>query len=295
MGEIPLRYNPYLRDQKNGLPYLVTSAEIKKEAARSFGLPCVRDGIFELIDHGEVENRTQEKAAKDSRSHPAIMPPFREANSPFLPLEIATDKARHAANEIILKQLPLTSIVALDSTWATDATPENLTDLPESVRLIQKPKDKIGVELILTHLKERAKKGETLQSLSGICEVRILDRGFLEFNQSLIIVDHGKLNPNANWDMLLNMLRVNHHYAGGFSSIDLYSSSLGLVVPNEFVRVMVLNGGLRSNDRIPPLGSFIRRSSLFEISPDPANWPQIVALSLGIIPQSSSSNTIIIR
>ena len=286
MVEIPLRYNPYLRDQINGLPSVVTSAEIKIEAARSFGLPYAPPEIFKLIDHGEVENGTQEKAAKGS--HPAIMPPFREANSPLLILEIATDKARHAAEQIISNKLPFTSIVALDSTWATDATPENLTDLPESVRLIQKPKDKRGVELIITHLKERAKKGETLQSLSGICVVRILDGGLFEFNQSLIIVDHGKLNPNPNWDMLLNMLRVNHHYAGGFSSTDLYNYSLGLVLPNEFVRVMVLNGGLRSNDRIPPLGSFIRKSSLFEISPDPANWPQIVGLSLGIIPQNYS-------
>ena len=286
MVETP--YNPYLRDQINGLPPVVTSAKIKIEAARSSGLPYVSPEIFELIDHGKAEDRTQEKAARGSRSHPAIMPPFREANSPLLILEIATDKARHAAEQIISNKLRFTSIVALDSTWATDATPENLTDLPESVRLIQKPKDKRGVELIITHLKERAEKEETLQSLSGICVVRILDGGFLEFNQSLIIVDHGKLNPNANWDMLLNMLRVNHHYAGGFSSIDLYNSSLGLVVPNKFVRVMVLNGGLRNNDRIPLLGSFIRRSYLFEISRDPANWPQIVGLSLGIIPQNYS-------
>jgi hypothetical protein len=285
MVEIPLRYNPYLRDQRNGLPSVVTSAEIKIEAARSFGLPYVSPEIFKLIDHGKVEDITQEKAA--GGSHTAIMPPFIESDSPLLILEIARNKARHAAEQIILNELPFTSIVALDSTWATDATPENLTDLPESVRLIQKPKDKRGVELIITHLKERAEKGETLQSLSGICVVRILDRGF-EFNQSLIIVDHGKLNRNANWDMLLNMLRVNHHYAGGFSSIDLCNYSLGLVVPNEFVRVMVLNGGLRSDDRIPPLGSFIRRSSLFEISRDPANWHQIVGLSLGIIPQNYS-------
>jgi hypothetical protein len=293
MVEIPLRYNPYLRDQRNRLPYLATSAEIKIEAARFSGLPYVLPNIFELIDHSNAEDRTQEKAANGS--HLAIMPPFREANSPLLPLEIATDKARHAAVKIIPNELPFPSIVSLDSAWATDATPENLTDLPESVRLIQKPKDKRGAELILTHFKERAKKGETLQSLSGICVVRILDGGLFEFNQSLIIVDHGKLNPNANWEMLSNMLLVNHHYAGGFSSIDLYNSSLGLVVPNKFVRVAVLNGGLRSNDRIPSFGSFIRRSSLFEISPDPANWPQIVALSLGIIPQNSSSNTILIR
>jgi len=286
MVEIPLKYNPYLSDQGNGLPYLATSAGIKIEAARSFGLPYVSPDIFELIDHSNVEDRTQEKAANGS--HPAIMPPFREANSPLLILEIATDKARHVAEQIISNKLPFTSIVALDSVWATDATPENLTDLPESVRLIQKPKDKRGAELIITHLKKRAENRETLQSLSGICVVRILDGGLFEFNQSLIIVDYGKLNPNAKWDMLLNMLRVNHHYAGGFSSTDLYNSSLGLVVPNEFVRVMVLNGGLRSNDRIPPLGSFIRRSSLFEISPDPANWPQIVGLSLGIIPQNYS-------
>jgi hypothetical protein len=293
MVEIPLRYNPYLRDQRNRLPYLATSAGIKIEAARFFGLPYVSPNIFESIDHSNVEDRTQEKAANGY--HSAIMPPFREANSPLLILEIATDKARHAAEQIISNKLPFTSIVSLDSTWATDATPENLTDLPESVRLIQKPKNKRGAELILTHLKERAEKEESLQSLSGICVVRILDGGLFEFNQSLIIVDYGKLNPNANWEMLSNMLLVNHHYAGGFSSTDLYNSSLELVVPNEFVRVMVLNGGLRSNDRIPPLGSFIRKSSLFEISPDPANWPQIVGLSLGVIPQNSSSNTILIR
>lgn len=293
--------NPIERDRENSLPTLVTSSSIRGKLARYSRIPSnslhrdVLEYVIQAID--EAERRTQEQIINKNKIHHSVFPAVRDDGSPVTVLELATDKAKMAGETILkLKKhkrwlekwgKPPTSLVAVDSAWAIDLTPDNPDDLNTEAILIQKPKDKQGRENIIENLKAGALRGGHLQSVSGICVVEIGDDGRLRYRHSLIVVDYGRINPDFDWQKLENLMKTNGHFAGGLSTIDLFRDFRDLVIFEPFAKIQMISSPESKDDKtVPPWDEFSKNQQIFYLSSDATNIEQLIAMSIGLVPQA---------
>ncbi|GAB4218934.1 MAG: hypothetical protein Fur009_2540 [Candidatus Microgenomates bacterium] len=290
--------NPYQRDYSNGLPIVISSSSIRGELARRSKLPfntlhpVLLDIIKKAID--EAELRTQKQIINERDIHHSVFPAIRDDGSPVTVLELATDKAK-VAGETILKLKnhwqenwgePPTSLSLVDSAWAIDLTPENPDDLNLDAVLIQKPKDEQGIKNIIENLKAGALRDGHLQSVTGICQVEIID-GKLYYNHSLVVVDYGRINPNFNWQELVNLMKNNGHFAGGFSTIDLFRDFKDLVIFEPFAKIQIISSPeFKADKTVPPWDEFSKNQQKFYLSSDATNIEQLIAISIGLVPQA---------
>lgn len=287
--------NPFARGKNNELPTLITGSVLKQEVAKTAKIPVANEKfrglLLPITDRAEA--RTQGQIIHETGNHHVILPPKREPNSPISVLELATDKAQAAAQSI-LKQIKVNpfesypqTIVCVDSAWGLGDFLNFNHPVDPNHFLLQKPKDQIGIELIIENLKQAADLGWPIQSVSGICVVYLNPsdpNNPLEYNQSLMVVNYGVVNPNFPWDYLANKIKKNGHYAAGFSSTEIFHDPL-LVSFNRFFDAWILNYGRRKNKRIPN-GAFINSGHILRVYSDITNLPFIIASSLGLIPQN---------
>lgn len=287
--------NPFARGKNNELPTLITGSGLKQEVAQTARIPVAKAPLLQwlspIID--EAERRTQAKISQETGNHHVILPSKRETDSPISVLELATDKAQAAALAL-LKRIKINSnesyppsVVCIDSAWGLGDFLNFNHPVDSNHILLQKPKEQAGIKLIIENLKQAADLGWPIQSVSGICVVYLNPsdpNNPLEYNQSLMVVNYGVVNPNFPWDYLANKIKKNGHYAAGFSSTEIFHDPL-LVLFNRFFDVWILNYGRRKNKRIPN-GAFINSGHILRVYSDITNLPFIIASSLGLIPQN---------
>ncbi|MGB9883305.1 MAG: hypothetical protein ACPLRN_02205 [Microgenomates group bacterium] len=290
--------NPFSRGQINELPILISSSPIRREMAGFSHLPVnnlhpdVLEEILRTID--KAERRTQEQIINENGIHHSVFPVVRSDCSPITVLELATDKAKAAAEKINkLKSHwrkewgePPTSLALVDSAWGVDLTPENPDDLNTEAVIIQKPKDQKGLENIVETLRLASTQGGHLQSVSGICRVEISPDGKLIFQHSLVVVDYGRLNPDFDWQKLANLIADNGHFAGGLSTINLFQDFPDLIIPNSYAKVQMIVSPESINDKtVLPWREFVKNQQIFYLSLDVTNIEQLIAMSVGLVPQ----------
>lgn len=294
--------NPFSRGYFNEKPILISSSSIRERIANFshilIGSKYIHPNIFAIINKeiNKAEEKTQKRISEELSIQHSIFPPRRSTTSPIIMMELSTDKAR-AAIEVIQRlqltgqwkeewgEIP-TSIATVDSAWAIDLTPNNSDDIIDDAVFIQKPKNKNGLELIIKNLKVAGQRGGHLQSVSGICVVKIGINRKPYFKHGLVVVDYGKINSNFDWQKLANIIEGNGHFAGGFSTIHLFSSLENLIINESgYVKVQLITGENQPDKRIPSIEKLFKNQQTFEISFDKTNIENLIALSVGLIPQ----------
>lgn len=281
----PLQPNPWRRDWQNRLPLLCTGSSIRMETARRVGIPLVPSELLPAINHDAAELRTKKQIGDNS----VVTPGKRESGSPLLPIELATDKARAAADYFLRRarqdpeaEIP-SSVAATDSAWGIVFPFDGLN---EGTMLIHKPNGNNSVGLIVEQFLQGALLGAHLQSVSGICVVEIYPDGRLIYRQSLMTVDYGPFNRKTDWlQRLANSIESNKNNAAGFSTPNLFNNLSDLVIMPTFIRVNIKSFGERDSKYIPPRGSFMNSETVLELSASGENLPSLIAMSLGLIPQ----------
>jgi len=288
-----------------------------------FGL--VNDKIVdEIIDAvNKAEETTQKRIIEENGIHHAVFPPFRSELSPPVILELATDKAEAAMRVIAGKikereekvaklvkdygrdnyskekrealiaaiyaecgYLP-PAIVAVDSAWAIDLTPDNPDDLNHEAVIIQKPKDEEGIGKIINELQIASQNGGRLQSVSGICIAQIGSDGEIYYKHAFVVVDDGRINPDFDWQKLKNLMKDNGHFAGGLSTKDLFRDFKDLVIFEPYVKVQIISSsGFKHDKIVPPWNEFSKNQRIFYLSQDGTNIEQLIAMSVGLVPQA---------
>ncbi len=275
---LPFSFNPYKRGYDNALPYLITTSNLRAELAQLAGL-----SVWD-INH-DAEERTQQKALDESGLKSTVVLPYRRGNnqnSPPFPVELSIDKAMASWEKIkkICKEkneAPPSGIVAIDSTWVVE-----LPGIGSFV--LQKPKDKFAEEALLRFLYEASFGGARLKSVSGITRIKSDITGKkIEYSTYMIEVDLGVLDPNLCLGSLKQRIDDNGHYAGGFSSIDIFGGLLDLVELDEKINIIIHNFGEGRSDRIVPPHS--KDSFTLTLANDSSNRETLIMLSLGLIPQ----------
>lgn len=278
MVEYP-RINPYpqLRDWRNNQYPLASGSNLRNELAHMLGYPKLTDP-FQLAAAGQGENKTQNEAAMESKSHPALLPLRRSNESPPLMLELARDKL-HA----IILNVKHTSIQTADSVWGIDIAPNRTGDLPHTEYIFQKPRDQLGREAILEQLMKGSLVNAHLLSISGIAKAQLPVGGKVEYSYYLMITDLGELAPDIELDGLEQRMIQNGHYAGGFSTSDVYAGNIRIVKPPSFYRIHVLEYAHEVPENRVRSGHLLSRQIMLELSRDSTNYPRVLAASLGLL------------
>ncbi|MCX7955684.1 MAG: hypothetical protein N2593_01065 [Patescibacteria group bacterium] len=326
-------------------PVFMTGAKgIKKEAAEFSGIQ-VEDlkGLNLANFHfGHYEDKTQKQIYDQHGENGGITPFRRDATSPPVVLELATDKARGVikTHEVVLSELTrilpvkieefkrqfpqfaqksqeeiIQALIAndsdigslflilqktgkfftADSTWGLyfpEGTSITTDHQDEGIELIHKPKDP---NILIGLLEQRVNTGVHLRSISGRIDVEYrydvkLGRVMPFFRKRMIVVDYEKITrENIRFiEFVRNAIDYQKDYALGLSSADLTRMLEEFGLNGRKIKILIYdytdNEGGDKNYIVSEDKNKKPEVQEFELSFNEANYSQIVALSLGIIP-----------
>lgn len=256
--------NPYhnIKGPKNEPVIIFTTSEIRRELARSFGVPVCGEDI-----HGQTELKTQNNIGEGN-----ITAMQRDKNSPLIPLEIAVDKAQAVVDYYSKLGEKSPTFATVDSAWG-------VVFKDRDGFLIHKPKNEEEIEKTIRLLYEASSVEAEFQSITSLTVYR---DG--EYHTYLIKVKFGTLNPNASWGALEQRLRDNSHNAAGFNTFDLLSK-LNLVKFRDFIEIEIEEYVNEKNkQRKCHVTERLANKQILRYAYDQTNYEIIAGFSVGVLP-----------
>lgn len=180
-----------------------------------------------------------------------------------------------------------------DSVWgihSPDSQTITTDPLSDNTDFVHKPKDP---EELLKILSEKASQGSHLHSISGVTSVEWvynLETGNFEprFRKRMVVVDYREINKRLI-EFISNLIHIQSGYAMGLSSVDLIRESPRFGLNGRKVRIIIYDyTDQETGDKDYRVSLQRNKNPQIvyngELTIDPTNYPQIIALSLGIIP-----------